>query len=951
MKSIVNITVTVCLFIGSIGLFAQGSLQKAMAVVHADRINLIDGTNLTWSNVKEDGITFQEIGADADGLFTLQMLSTPSQNLHLQLLLVNDDGSSGVDIQGGDVNHSDGSSLYTSLVSGDIIKLIRCGTHVQYYVNDEVVHVAAAESVAVEAKLVVINAGGESLYLTLDTELTDGCTTLPDDFSLPGLSLTSYSDGQDVYLRWALPDYRRWLASQSGGFKIERTPLKENGVYFSPGYRRDNTIILATILPLAEASWDASFPPDHDPAMVAKGALYEADQTLVDPSNSTLLLKDALQYEASNEARYVFALLAAEQDFAVASGLALGYLDQTADPNIEYVYKVSMVSSDLAHQNMLNYVQAGRPNINTLPTPEIEEIIGKDLGAEIIWDVSELGETYTFYEIERSTDNVNFTKTNEHPFIPGDQEEERSYQAATYIDDLPANNVTYYYRIYGMNSFGFAGPPSPSVEVVGKPPRLALDMRISEVDPTETTIEIKWNEFETTYESSITGFVVLRAEVVDGDYQELTSATLPVSARSYTDVTPLSSGYYIVRCVDQNGYEYSSIPTLGQTNDITPPAVPAGLTAEFVTSTDAKITWDPVPDEDLKGYKIFASNFLDGTYIQINEGLLAGETFIHTVDPTVMIDNIYFKVQSSDTRANCSDLSASFGVARPDLIPPSDPLLHKAMPTPDGIQLGWKFSGSDDVDYHVLQRKPTHMLAWRDILNISKNEEDQYLDNLDSTDLVPTSYIDDEYPVGGTFDYRILAYDDVGNESSSAVITVRPYVSRRRDALENFNVDLLCTPSTGLSSNPAYQLLDYILVEYEQSSTVDLDTVMSLISNMVITMSEYNDLTAMTPAEIYTFLSVRKVNMFEDQITATVTLSWLIEMDDSIRDYQLYRSVNGSDVMLYKTLTSDMLTNYEYVDEDVKPGYRYLYKVMARYKDGGFSPFTELKMVKVPKGI
>ena len=55
-------------------------------------------------------------------------------------------------------------------------------------------------------------------------------------------------------------------------------------------------------------------------------------------------------------------------------------------------------------------------------------------------------------------------------------------------------------------------------------------------------------------------------------------------------------------------------------------------------------------------------------------------------------------------------------------------------------------------------------------------------------------------------------------------------------------------------------------------------------------------------------------------------------------------------MMLYKTITIEQPApdgQYEYEDLDLKPGVRYFFQVMARHAGGGFSPLSEVVMVKI----
>jgi len=85
---------------------------------------------------------------------------------------------------------------------------------------------------------------------------------------------------------------------------------------------------------------------------------------------------------------------------------------------------------------------------------------------------------------------------------------------------------------------------------------------------------------------------------------------------------------------------------------------------------------------------------------------------------------------AGDGHDNYSDFSTILALARPDIIPPSRPVLYKATPTPAGIELGWAFSSSDDLARHELQRKNINVTDWETVLTITPEQADNYLPTL-----------------------------------------------------------------------------------------------------------------------------------------------------------------------------------------------------------------------------
>ena len=97
------------------------------------------------------------------------------------------------------------------------------------------------------------------------------------------------------------------------------------------------------------------------------------------------------------------------------------------------------------------------------------------------------------------------------------------------------------------------------------------------------------------------------------------------------------------------------------------------------------------------------------------------------------------------------------------------------------------------------------------------------------------------------------------------------------------------------------------------------------------------------------FLDKRKLEVWEGSIIVQVNLQWMYGAQEELKDFQVYRSAEGSPIMLYKTLPLEAMSGYVFLDEDVRPDRRYYYQIVARHTDGGFSEKSKTLMVKVPK--
>ena len=267
----------------------------------------------------------------------------------------------------------------------------------------------------------------------------------------------------------------------------------------------------------SNSDWDTNFPgTDNKPADLAQQLIYDPQYDL---EPATPKLADAIEYQQQQESRYAFILLAADQDIQVAEGLALAFYDQAVDPDEEYVYKVYMNTVDNSLKNMYNYVVTSYSSIEDLPTPKIVEAVGKDLQAEIVFEVAEYENSYSSYDILRRIPGGTFTKVNEMPYYHIITDDRLETSKATYVDDLPSNNTVYEYIIQGRTPFGFLGETSLPIEVLGRPDRLDLSLSLDEATTTESTVTFTWPQLEASAHSQMAGnFTLHRAQLPDAEY-------------------------------------------------------------------------------------------------------------------------------------------------------------------------------------------------------------------------------------------------------------------------------------------------------------------------------------------------------------------------------------------------------------------------------------------------
>ena len=756
------------------------------------------------------------------------------------------------------------------------------------------------------------------------------------------LESLSTTDGNKILIRWLPMDYDTWMLGRTQGYKVERYTYAVNGVRQNQQNTYDSkTTLTSSLFPLTEAQWQSQFPATNNFAQLAKGILYDPGTAL--PANPNL--SDAVNYQEDKDTRFVFSLYAADQDFEVAKGLANALEDFNVVAGREYLYRISINGNP----NLVTAFLASPDSIPVLTAPVELSGVGEDHQAMLTWNTKQTEEEYSNYILERSTDGINYQSVNDLPLLFSSEEEDPTY--SFYRDSLDDNTTIYSYRVRGKTPFCVLGPPSDTIQVKGRPgriPNFQPSFKFIREDPDRNVA--RWaGMIPDEVLSQVAGFNIWRSEKPTEGYIKLNPNLRPSHVKAWSDYTFIPSAYYRLEVIDVNGHSYLSSPKLFQRKDTIPPDPPTGLSGEFVTNNTLILTWTKNTEPDLLGYRMFAANQRTAEYTLVTPQLVESETYVYEIDPEFMVDSIYLKLAAGDGHDNYSDFSSVLALARPDIIPPSRPVLYKANPTPAGIEIGWAFSGSDDVARHELQRKNINLTNWETVLTIVPEDEEKYEDTLMGDSTSVTNFLDSTILDPGTYQYRFAAFDLYENGSASQLINIRPYTSGVRGTIESIDVLARCVAPVDVENQQGYDAVEAYILEYETEGTRNMTLLEQIFIYHVITAEEWETFKKPNAdlQEIYRTLQLRKLNLWSDSLITQVDLTWEYT-PTGVRDYQIFRSTAGSDMMLYQTIPTTNLTDLKFEDTDVQAGHRYFYRILARHHGGGFSEMSAVKMVRVP---
>lgn len=548
-----------------------------------------------------------------------------------------------------------------------------------------------------------------------------------------------------VMLRWAVDRPLEWKKANEYGFLVERTTISRNGEAVVPIERQLLTPNPLKPKPIQE--WTMLANKDRNVAVLAQ-ALFGDSFEVSTPGSKTgtvFAINDEL------EQRFTFALVAAEQNYEAAKLAGWAIEDHSAVPEEKYLYSVSVAfptESGLQIKNGSIYASPGL--YEALPKPIGLAGVFGDGHVTLNWNFNLLQNTYTNYIVERSIDRINFEQLNEIPLFNAQQAKTTKEVSLFFTDSIP-NNTIYYYRIKGKTAFDETGPGSDilegkAVEELGFVPRI-----YKKEIPTDNKAVLYW-EFDKKGNELISGFELRRSDTDKGPYETVKKG-IPNTDRQTTFDGLQRSNYFTVVAMGLGGLESESFPTLVQPVDSIPPVPPVGLTGIMDTTGIVKLSWQKNKEEDLGGYRIFRSNSPTLEFSEVTTETFPAEFYNDTVAIRNLNRKIYYKIQAEDWRHNRSGFSKVLIVDKPDMIPPSPPVLKNYNISPDGIQLVWIPSSSSDVASHAVYRKNGEQPSalWEKAFESAHPRDTLFLED---SDIAPNLYY-----------YTVVAKDSAGLES------------------------------------------------------------------------------------------------------------------------------------------------------------------------------------------
>ncbi len=305
--------------------------------------------------------------------------------------------------------------------------------------------------------------------------------------------------------------------------------------------------------------------------------------------------------------------------------------------------------------------------------------------------------------------------------------------AVTYYADVPPPGV-YFYTVAAHNAQGIASPqtsPTPLITYIIDRTVPSAPTNLS-ATPTSSSTLLSWGA--STDNIAVIGYYIYRNGL-------RVSTPSAITGTTYTDIGLSSNTQYsyFVVAYDAAG-NTSAVPplvTVTTIYDITPPSVPAGLSAVTVSQTEIDLTWKPSTDNiQVGGYNVYR----DGVQIGTNASTSYAD---NTLSPQTTHE---YSVAAYDSTGNVSAQSAAAKgttLAHDDYAP-SIPTNITAIPfSSSQVNLAWQPS-SDNIavtGYYI------------------------YQDGTQIGNTASTTYMVSGLATSTTYQFYVMAYDAAGNVS------------------------------------------------------------------------------------------------------------------------------------------------------------------------------------------
>jgi parallel beta-helix repeat protein len=247
-----------------------------------------------------------------------------------------------------------------------------------------------------------------------------------------------------------------------------------------------------------------------------------------------------------------------------------------------------------------------------------------------------------------------------------------------FLDTGLIDGLLYSYKICAIDSHNQGSGFSEIVTGIPKdtiPPAAPIGLIANAIS--NTNIDLKWSM---NNEIDLTGYLIyMKDNSKSKDAKFELNQTLNEKSNS-TIISGLKERItyeFKIKAFDEvpNNSLFSEI-AVATTPDLTPPSTPTGLKVSNPTNNSLRISWDPNPEPDVKGYYLYFNKSLTGSFKNpITNKLIIHTEYLHT---NLEEGTRYFYKVSAVDDSNWESLLSDY-VFNKTLIPPRKPQINNSI--------------------------------------------------------------------------------------------------------------------------------------------------------------------------------------------------------------------------------------------------------------------------------
>ena len=558
------------------------------------------------------------------------------------------------------------------------------------------------------------------------------------DTTSPKENITVFSRVRNgaAELRWYPTDAAAWRKGNTNGYTVKRKTLS--------GDAASDYTTLAVIKPLSNEEWKRTSAGD-DFSELTRKAIY----TVPTAKGFADIQND------ENELFFGYVLGSSLSTTAVKNAGVI-YTDDKIEAGKDYAYTVSINAGKgkkYTADEVLTIISDTR---SPFKSPAVQDVTAEEGEGfvKLTWNNTTNKQSFAAYNIERSADGGrSFNKVNDVPYTTAADNPEFIF----YTDSVK-NYIPYRYRVTGITPWADEGTPSVVIAAMGRDRTAASPPMNTRAKGDRSKIVVTWEMPKQS--ADLEGFKIARSHLLEGPFHSLNDKLISLSGRSFTDLKPSpEEPFYAVYAVDTANNTSSTFSVMASIYDTVAPAKPMGLKGFVDSNGIVKLNWKFGNDNDLLGYQVYMANGKNNVFKQITSSPRVDSLITDTVTMRSLTEEVYYKITAVDYNNNASSYSEILTVKRPDIIPPSAPVITGYNITGKKVEITWVNSTAADVIKHAVYRTESDGAKSEKMLK-------EFRDN--STPALSDSSVTE----GMSYTYEVRAYDDAGHMTPSTPLAI-----------------------------------------------------------------------------------------------------------------------------------------------------------------------------------